>query len=92
MHNAGVFDELLNEMNVFEDSRLFTMKYYYRKWSHFEEAIPGTIKLIPNNNNLNELRKDYEMMKVMIYGEKPSFDDIIKTIKIMEGKLNEYNK
>jgi hypothetical protein len=57
-----------------------------------EEAVPRSIKLIPNDNNLNELEKDYELMKVMIYGDKPKFKDIINAIKIMEERLNEHNK
>ena len=37
---------------------------------------------------LENLRQDYKNMEVMILGETPSFDEIIKAIKDLEVRLN----
>ncbi|MGB4191994.1 MAG: hypothetical protein WBJ81_05570 [Rickettsiales bacterium] len=37
---------------------------------------------------LENLRQDYKNMEVMILGETPSFNNIIKVIKDLEEKLN----
>ena len=37
---------------------------------------------------LENLRQDYKNMEVMILGETPSFDKIIKAIKDLEIRLN----
>ena len=37
---------------------------------------------------LDVYRKDYERMKIMIYGEHPSFNDIMDSLKAYEKKIN----
>lgn len=66
----------------------FKMKFYPRAWAKYLEAIPGTLKLVPPEYRLSELFKDYQNMKDMIYGEIPTFDEIIKVIKKLEEEIN----
>jgi hypothetical protein len=48
----------------------------------------GSFCLVPNAEMLDNLRQDYKNMEVMILGETPSFDEIIKAIKDLEVRLN----
>ena len=48
----------------------------------------GNFCLVPNAEMLENLRQDYKNMEVMILGETPSFDEIIKAIKDLEERLN----
>ena len=48
----------------------------------------GSFCLVPNAEMLENLRQDYKNMEVMILGETPSFDNIIKVIKDLEVRLN----
>ncbi len=43
---------------------------------------------MPEVNRFEELKKDYIQMREMIYGEIPSFDDIIETLKDLEREIN----
>ena len=47
-----------------------------------------SLKLVPEGKTVSELRKDYENMKTMIYGEKPDFDDIIEYLKSLENEIH----
>ena len=66
----------------------FKMKFYPRKWAQYERAVLGTIKLVPQNYRLETLRKDYENMSEMMFGEYPSFDELISYISDLETEIN----
>jgi hypothetical protein len=51
--------------------------------------VPGTLKLIPKDAHLAELRRDYRSMAVMIHGQIPDFDQIIDTIGLLEEQINQ---
>ena len=64
------------------------MKFYPRKWAKYDEAIPGTIKLVPPNNRFDELREDYKNMAEMIFDEYPDFDALMEYIQVLEDEIN----
>lgn len=66
----------------------FKMKFYPRAWAKYSEAIPGTLKLLPLEYRMSDLSKDYQNMKDMIYGNVPTFDEIISVIKKLEEEIN----
>lgn len=66
----------------------FKMKFYPRKWARYEEAVPGTIKLIPPYFRFDELRDDYNNMTEMMFGEYPEFDNLMSYIQILENEIN----
>ena len=66
----------------------FKMKFYPRKWAQYEKAVIGTIKLVPPDYRLEVLRKDYENMNEMMFGEYPSFDELIAYISDLEAEIN----
>jgi len=53
------------------------------------EAKIGTIKLMLPSFNLRKLEDDYEHMKNMIYGDRPSFKEVMSVIKKIEVEFNE---
>lgn len=66
----------------------FKMKFYPRKWAHYELAVPGTLRLLPPEYRFEVLRKDYDSMKNMMFGEYPNFDTLIKYIGELEREIN----
>ena len=66
----------------------FKMKFYPRAWAKYPEAIPGTLKLIPPEYRFPTLLNDYEAMKDMLYGDVPSFDTIMGSIRQLEKEIN----
>lgn len=70
----------------------FKDKFYYSGNAHYETARPGTFLLVPRQKSaLEELARDYDHMKNMIYGEIPAFADIISGLKILEKEINALN-
>ena len=66
----------------------FTQKFYPRSWAHFELCKPGTMLLQPSEHALPIMRADYQAMRSMIYGNCPSFDELLETLKELETDVN----
>ena len=66
----------------------FKMKFYPRAWARYQEATPGTFKLVPPEYRFAALAADYEAMKDMLYGNVPSFETVMHTIRQLEQEIN----
>ena len=66
------------------------MKFYPRAWAKYAEAVPGSLKLTPPEYRLDALAADYNAMKDMLYGDIPSFDSVMYSIKTLEQQINEF--
>ncbi|MBX3487145.1 MAG: nucleotidyl transferase AbiEii/AbiGii toxin family protein [Candidatus Paracaedibacteraceae bacterium] len=88
MIEAGIHQQAIKNIDLL-DSIIANKKQYFRtSWAKYEEAIPGSFKLYPNNHLLNYLREDYHSMAMMVFGDTPSFDVILGSIQKLEIELN----
>ena len=85
---AEVKDAALSDLDLLQSVVEFKMKFYPRGWARYELAKPGTLKLIPPDHVLAEIKKDYEAMKLMIYGEAPPLNDILGVLGNLESEIN----
>lgn len=83
-----VKDEALHQPDLLQRVADFKIKFYPRKWAQYEQAKPGTIKLMPPAHSEKALRDDYASMKAMIYGEYPSYETIMATLQSLENEMN----
>ena len=88
LYRSGVLDVAKNDFALLADIVDFTSKYYPRSWAHFELCKPGTMLLMPSEHAMPVMKADYVAMRNMIYGEYPSFDGILSTIKDLELEIN----
>ena len=66
----------------------FKMKFYPRKWAQYELAKPGTMKLCPPSYRYAALEEDYTVMQGMMFGEYPSFSELMAFIQELEAEIN----
>lgn len=57
--------------------------------SKYEEATPGSLRLVPTPQRRKELQADYARMRQMIFGEVPPLDHVFDLIAELERKINE---
>jgi hypothetical protein len=62
--------------------------FYPSAWARYPLAKPGTLRLVPAEARLPELRRDYQAMAVMIFGEPPAFDQIVESLAALEDEIN----
>lgn len=78
----------LSDLLLLEDVVRFKVRFYRCPWARYEEARPGTFRLVSKEEHLDALNKDYRQMKVMIFGEAPEFDQILETLARLESEIN----
>ncbi len=86
--SSSTKETALGNLQLLSDVVDFKQRFYYCAWAHYEDAKPGSFKLLPSDERLAELRADYRDMGQMIFGTPPSFDDIIANIRILEEEIN----
>lgn len=88
MATHGVCDSALADLGLLADVVDFKKHFYPSGWANYNDAKPGTMKLVPGENHIRDLAGDYEAMGVMIFGDVPDFDQIIATLRELERRIN----
>jgi hypothetical protein len=88
MAQSKVKNEALADLDLLQNVVEFKQKFYPRTWAKYEEAIPGTLKLLPPEFRLDSLEKDYKAMQNMIFDKYISFDEIIGILGKLEKEIN----
>lgn len=62
--------------------------FFAQAWANYDTAKPGTFHLVPPEARVDGLRRDYDAMQAMIFGESPKWDKIIQELKRLEDSIN----
>ena len=88
MSNSDVKEKAFSRKELLKQDITFKLKFYYARNASYETAQIGTVRLVPDDAAIKDLSIDYDHMKDMIYGEKPSFDKIMESIAALETEIN----
>lgn len=88
MANTEVKNDAIRQPDLLEDVARFKQKFYPRKWARYDLARVGSLKLVPASHSIDRLKADYSKMQSMIYGEYPSFEEILSGIELLEIDIN----
>jgi hypothetical protein len=62
--------------------------FFPSTWAKYEEAKPGSLRLVPPDARLPELEADYRKMREMFFREPPPFEQIIAALREIEAQIN----
>jgi len=88
MSRSDVKDRAFERKELLEQDVKFKLKFYYAKNASYETAQFGTVRLVPSEAAIKDLSADYDHMRDMIYGEQPSFDEIMAAVSALEAEIN----
>lgn len=63
-------------------------RFFGSAWARYDEAVPGSFRLVPPPARLPSLRQDYQAMRDMYLTAPVSFDDIIGVLTRLERRIN----
>jgi hypothetical protein len=89
---APVKDAALADFGLLENVVTFKQRFYPRGWAQYDQAKPGTFRLVPSGHVLAAVGKDYVQMRNMIFGRYPSFDEIMGTLQVLEREINDLQR
>jgi hypothetical protein len=76
------------DFGMLADVVAFKQRFYPARWASYETAVPGTLRLLPREDQMAELRRDYAAMGVMIFGETVAFSEIVRGLQELERAVN----
>ena len=57
-------------------------------WKKFEEAVPGSLRVAPQEALLDVIKDDYKALQGMMLGDAPAFEWIMEQLQIAEDMIN----
>lgn len=88
MAETEVLNKALAQADLLEQVAEFKRKFYPRKWARYELARMDSIKLMPVEHSIERLEADYGVMRAMIYGKYPKFNDVLKRLQELEETIH----
>ncbi len=78
----------LDNLELLEQVAHHKSVFFKAAWANYDDAKPGSLRLMPNEDLAAALRRDYSGMREMIIGDAPGFDGILGAIKAFETEIN----
>lgn len=88
MDQKGVAEAALKDTQLLEKVVRNKSLLFKDNKASYETATIGSLKLLPDDTKLAELKRDYAAMDAMFMSEAPRFDVLIDGLKALEEKLN----
>lgn len=85
---SDIRSKALTDLDLLERVATHKKQFFPRGWAKFDEATPGTLKLVPPEFRMKGLRDDYAAMQLMMFEEPPSFDWILGILRALEQEIN----
>jgi hypothetical protein len=86
---SSIGSEALSDMALLAQVVRHKETFYPSGWARYDLARPGSLRLVPTDQRLTALDRDYRNMGVMIFGEPPGFDSIIQSLAKLEQEVND---
>ncbi|MBF0107467.1 MAG: nucleotidyl transferase AbiEii/AbiGii toxin family protein [Deltaproteobacteria bacterium] len=85
---SGVKEKAATDLDLLARVAQHKMTYFASTWSHFETAVKGTLRLVPQQHLSASLKSDYTAMSTMFFEDPPAWNTIIETIAQFEKEFN----
>ena len=78
----------LSNTDLLDAVREHNLIAFRQAWKRFEEAVPGSVRLVPQRELRAVIERDYRAMQSMILGEIPDFGWIMGQLERAESVIN----
>jgi len=78
----------LADLDLLEAVVTFKQRFYRSSWARYEDARPGSFRLLPSEGHRRALELDYQSMRSMIFGPIPPFAEVIDSLARTEQSIN----
>jgi hypothetical protein len=86
MSDADRFADL--DFGLLDTVIAFKQIYFAANWAHYETAVPGTLKIVPNDLLRRVLLDDYRQMREMFPEEPLPFEEILEKLRALQDRIN----
>ena len=86
--HSFVLEGALSQPDLLAAVVRFKEKFYRTPWAKLADAKPGTLRLVPPESRMPELKADYTAMRQMLFGEYPSLEEVVAYMGELEERIN----
>ena len=76
------------QLDLLARVRLHKSRYFGSSWANYATAVPGTLRLLPPEARIAEMRRDYAAMEPMFLSQPMKFDEMLAVLREDELALN----
>ncbi|MFL5386887.1 MAG: nucleotidyl transferase AbiEii/AbiGii toxin family protein [Longimicrobiaceae bacterium] len=80
--------EALGDLELLSEVAHHKEFFFATAWARYNEARPGTLRLVPPDDLRRLLESDYRQMSEMFFGEQPAFGEVLSTLGELEREIN----
>lgn len=88
LHLAGIGPKALANLSLLENVAQHKSVFFRSGSARYDEARPGTLRLVPPAERMSELQSDYQKMGEMIFGDPLTFGNWIAVLGEIEASIN----
>lgn len=85
---SGIAERALKRLDLLSVVARHKTLFFRSGWARYDEATPGTLRLLPTDQRRADLAADYAKMQPMFFAQPPTFDDILAEIMRLHGLIN----
>ncbi|EAQ81516.1 nucleotidyl transferase AbiEii/AbiGii toxin family protein [Blastopirellula marina] len=64
-------------------------RFFGSSWANYDQAKPGTFRLVPPSERLSAIQRDYQAMLDMYLSDPMTFDEILTVLAELERRINQ---
>lgn len=91
MHSS-IYSKAISDLDLALDCSRHAKMFFNSSGLDLINAKPGSLSLVPTLGMLPLLKRDYQAMSGMIFGDVPVFEEITDSVEMLEKSLNELKK
>jgi len=91
LSRSPVLEYALGAMDLLDRVAVFKGVFFKAAWARYDEARPGTLRLIPPQRIVGLLTRDYAEMRPMFFREPPPLEQILAYLPELENRINGTN-
>lgn len=88
MADTPIYAKSLEKIELLKHVSEHKSLFFKANWAHYEEAKPGSLRLVPRDEQISQLKTDYRQMQQMFFEDPPSFESIVEKLWGIEDKIN----
>jgi len=88
MVRQGVADRALARLELLAEVAHHKDAFFHSGWARYQEAVPGSLRLMPGEELAAALRRDYDELAPMLFGKAPDFEQILQVLAELEERIN----
>lgn len=86
----GIAGRAMQNPDLFTGVAEHRAVFFYQNWMDYSTLRPGSLCLLPRDDQLLTWRQDYNAMRTMMFfGPVPDFDEILDVVRAFEKEFNQ---